>query len=419
MKVFLGLGSNQENRKELIQKALTLLSQKVKIQKVSCLYETPAQILSKSPQHWNQPFLNLVIQVQSHLSLGDLFNWTQSIETKLGRKKDHSRWSPRTIDIDFLCSSSEESVQNLSLPHPQMIHRDFVLSPFRDIDSLHQPFLKSKDERSILNLSRSLKNKTPAWMDILNLTPDSFSNESKSLSDSDIKEKIMENQKHFIQWIDIGGFSTRPRASNVSLEEEWKRLEKFFSVFDKCPKDFTKISVDTFRSEIAKRSLKKGVSAINDVSGLKDSQMLNVLKESDCDYILMHSLGVPVDPQIVVQNPLKEIKNWLEEKLNEFEKNKIPLRRIIFDPGLGFGKTSFQSLEILQNVEEFLQYPVRLLMGHSRKSFMSVFSQHEAWNRTEESIGISIDLAQKGVDILRVHEACQHSRAWLAYRHTH
>ena len=419
MKVYLSLGSNQGNRKDFIQKTLKALSQKVKLQKISGLYETPAQLLPSSPPHWNQPFLNLVVQVESLLSLKELFEWTRSIEMNLGRKSHHSKWSPRTIDIDFLGAITDEKIEELSLPHPQMVHRDFVLSPFRDVDSLYQPFLKDKDNRSILNLLRSLKTKTPAWMDIFNLTPDSFSDGKKDISEKEIQERIKINQNHFIQWIDVGGFSTRPGASLVSLEEEWKRLEKFFSVFKKNSFDFTKISVDTFRSEIAGRALKKGASAINDVSGLQDPKMLNVLKESDCDYILMHSLGVPVDPQKVVQKTLEDVKNWLEDKLCELEKNKISLNRVIFDPGIGFGKTSYQSLEILQNIEDFLKYPVRLLVGHSRKSFMSVFSSYEASNRTEESIGISMNLAQKGVDILRVHQAFKHSRSWLAFKHVY
>ena len=99
------------------------------------------------------------------------------------------------------------------------------------------------------------------------------------------------------------------------------------------------------------------------------------------------------------------------------EKNKIDLSRITFDPGIGFGKSAEHSLVLLKNVQEFMKFPVRLMVGHSRKSFISVFSKESAEQRDAESIGISMHLAQKGVDIIRVHQASQHARSWLAYTH--
>ena len=235
-----------------------------------------------------------------------------------------------------------------------------------------------------------------------------------------IQEKVKTNEEFYVQYMDVGAYSTRPGALDISAEEEWSRLSYFFEIF-KDTNHFMKISVDTFRSEIAKKALGQGVNMINDVSGLSDSKMLDVLKDSTCDYVLMHSLCVPTDKKITFseeQDPVEELKNWLEQKLNVFEKNRIHLKRIIFDPGIGFGKTAEQSLILLKNITAFTKYPVRLMVGHSRKSFMTSFSKVQNPSlRDFESIGISMELAEKGVDIIRVHEASKHVRSWLAYKH--
>lgn len=424
MNIYLGLGSNEGDKKSHILQALSLLKSSVQIEKVSPLYENPALLPNQYDSSWNRPFLNMVLKGRTSLDIKEFFSVIQNIETQLGRLKNHQKWSPRTIDIDILAVDElEYSDKNLTIPHPALTERDFVLSPFRDID----PDLKINDQ-SILYLCRHLKNKLPAWMDILNVTPDSFSDGGdffykKEVSEKikhKIEEKIKTNEAFFVQYMDVGGYSTRPGALDISVEEEWCRVSPFFEII-KDVKHFVKISVDTFRAEIAKKALEHGADMINDVSGLSDSKMLNLLKDSDCDYVLMHSLGVPTDKKITFsekQNPVEEVKNWLEQKLDILEKNRIHLKRVIFDPGIGFGKTAQQSLILLKNITDFMKYPVRLMLGHSRKSFIADFSkvQNPAL-RDFESIGISMELAEKGVDIIRVHDASKHARAWLAQKH--
>ena len=420
MKVYLGLGSNTGNRRKNIEKAFFFLNKKFLIKKYSSLYETPAHLLKKSPEEWNKPFLNMVLEIESLVPLDSLLEELKKIESLMGRKQNAPKWSPRIIDIDILFSSScSKKRKDLVVPHPFLEKREFVLSPFRDIC----PLLKVKKNK-ILDLSRKLKKKEPSWMDIFNLTPDSFSDGRELYSEKPfedrISQKIKDNLNHFIQWIDVGAFSTRPMASVITPQEEWRRVSCFFKILKKFRNPFIKISVDTFRSKIAKKALSLGAEAINDVSGLSDKKMIDVLKDSDCDYILMHSLSVPVDKKIVFsknQNVIQEIKDFLEEKLEFLEKNKVDLNRIIFDPGIGFGKTSSQSFKIIHEIDKFLKYPVRLMIGHSKKSFMSIFSKENFSERSYESIGLSLKMAQKGVDIIRVHEASQHKRAWLSYRH--
>ena len=428
MKVYLGLGSNKEDRRAYLQKAVQLLQDKVKLRKCSAVYETPAQLpenISKkqhSLESWHYPFLNMVLEVQCSLEVEKLLAWTQSIEQKLGRKKSE-KWSPREIDIDILSIEGRQIQKDfLSVPHPRLKERDFVLSPWRDIAPLFEI-----DSQSVLSLSRGFSHKMPAWMDIFNLTPDSFSDGGQLWSSQEsfivksVNQKIRKNIQCCVQWLDVGGFSTRPGAVALSAEEEWKRIQPFFQVFKSFSHSFIKVSVDTFRAEVARKALSAGAVAVNDVSGLSDPEMISLLKDSDCEYILMHSLSVPADKALVLdpsKDAVKEIKIWLEEKLSFFNKNKIDLSRVIFDPGIGFGKTSIQSLEIIQRLEEFMEYPVRLMVGHSRKSFMSLFSKEPAQDRSFSSLGISMQLAQRGVDILRVHKAYQQAQAWLAFKHT-
>ena len=423
--VYLGLGSNEGDRKAHILRALSLLKSSLQVEKTSSLYENPALLPDHYDPSWNRPFLNMALKGKTSLDIKKLFSVIQDIEKQLGRLKDrHRRWSPRTIDIDILSVENVELCDEfLTVPHPALIQRDFVLSPLRDIE----PDLKIKN-RSVLQWSRQLKNQLPAWMDILNLTPDSFSDGGKFFKKGEIseniknqiREKIKTDQEFSVQYLDVGGYSTRPSALDVGIEEEWRRIEPVFEILQNMD-SFIKISMDTFRAKTARKALQYGVSVINDVSGLSDPQMMNVLKNSDCDYVLMHSLSVPVKKEVTFsekQNPIEEIQNWLEKKLNLLEKNKINLRRIIFDPGIGFGKNAQQSLDILRNIEEFMKYPVRLMAGHSRKSFMSVFSKVQKPSlRDFESIGISMELAKKGVDVIRVHQADKHLRAWLALKH--
>ena len=424
MNIYLGLGSNEGDRRSYILQALSLLKSSVQIEKISSLYESPALLPDHYDSSWNRPFLNMVLKGKTSLDIKSLFSVIQDIEIQLGRTKDHQKWSPRTIDIDILAVDGMEwNDKTLTIPHPSLAKRDFVLSPLREIE----PDLKIHNQ-SVLQLFRKLESQLPAWMDIFNLTPDSFSdggdlfNEEEAAENikNKIKEKIKMNMEFFIQYIDVGGYSTRPGSLDIDVEEEWRRIHLFFEALRDI-NHLMKISVDTFRTEIAKRALKHGADVINDVSGLSDPQMVDLLKEFDCDYILMHSLSVPANKEITFseqQDPVKEVKNWLEQKLNMLEKNHINLKRIIFDPGIGFGKTAQQSLILLKNITAFMTYPVRLMIGHSRKSFISDFSniQNPAL-RDFESIGVSMELAGKGVDVIRVHNASKHVRAWLAQKH--
>lgn len=409
MKVFLGIGSNLEPRKQTIVKALAELSLIGPLEKISPVYETPALLPQEAPALWNRPFLNLVVQMKFSGNPPTLLNHLKTIEKKLGRK-DREKWAPRSIDLDILLFGNKSfSSPELQIPHPELEKRAFVLDPLKDI--LPSFILKA----------RRHKNHAPLWMAVVNLTPDSFSDGGRFADEKSFSQIVESYEKMSVAIIDLGAESTRPGAAGISPDKEWTRLkpflEKFYHLYDK-QKLKPLISVDTRHVKTAKAALKLGAHILNDVSGLRDPEMLSLLKDSEASYILTHSLDVPVNPKNVLkEDPLKALCDWLDEKLEILEKHHISLNRIFFDPGIGFGKNSHQSLTILKNLKVFHPYPIRLLIGHSRKSFMKDFSFEEAHLRDPETLGISMGLIQQGVDVLRVHNPEIHIRAFRGWSH--
>ena len=409
MKAFLGVGSNLGPRKKNLTEALKELSLIGSIGKISPIYETPALLPPKASDLWNKPFLNLAVQMNFSGDPRDLLNHLTAIEKKLGRKT-REKWAPRSIDLDILLFDDKSfSYPELQIPHPEMEKRAFVLDPLKDILP------------SFITKSRSHKNHAPLWMAILNLTPDSFSDESLFNNEKVFLATIKHYEKMGVAIIDLGAESTRPGAIALSSDEELARLEPFLKPLCQLyNKQRLKplISVDTRHIKTAETAVKMGANIINDVSGLKNPEMLSLLADSQAAYVLTHSLDIPVNPKnFLKEDPLPALCNWLEEKLEILDKNRISRDRIFFDPGIGFGKNSIQSLKILQNLQIFHSYPIRLLIGHSRKSFMKDFSPKKAELRDIETLGISMKLIQQGVDVLRVHNPEMHIRAFRGWSH--
>ena len=409
MKVFLGIGGNIAPRKQTISKALTELSLIGSLEKISPLYETPALLPPEAPPDWNSPFLNLAVQMEFSGEPLTLLNHLKNIEKKLGRS-NREKWSPRNIDLDILLFGNQRiSLPELKIPHPEIEKRAFVMDPLKDILP------------SFIQKARQHKNHAPLWMAIVNLTPDSFSDGGFFTNEDTFTTKMLEYEKMGVSMIDLGAESTRPGATHISAEEEWIRLKPFLKKLQElygAKKLKPLISVDTRHVKTAEACLKMGIHILNDVSGLKNQDMLSLLKDSQVSYILTHSLDVPVNPKNVLKgNPLQVLCHWLEEKLEILEKHHISKDRIFFDPGIGFGKNALQSLTILKNLSVFHSYPIRLLIGHSRKSFMNNFSPQEAGERDPETLGVSMNLIQQGVDVLRVHNPEIHIKAFRGWSH--
>ena len=258
-------------------------------------------------------------------------------------------------------------------------------------------------------------------MGIINLTPDSFSGDVKSFDSYKLEEALDSFIQKGVQIVDFGAESTRPNAKPIDPEEEWRRLEPALKLFhEKIKGDplAPRISVDSYHWQTIGKAVDFGIDYINDVGGLGNAEMCAIARESHCDVIAMHSLSVPVNPELKLakgESAVTQVKTWIEKRMGYWSSQDVDPDRIIIDPGIGFGKDALQSLELLGACQEIRDCGLRLLVGHSRKSFMREFSG-EVQNRDIETLGISLALSGN-VDILRVHDPVSHKRAHLAYSH--
>lgn len=241
---------------------------------------------------------------------------------------------------------------------------------------------------------------------ILNLTPDSFSDGGIWSDRKQIMAHCHEMMADGAAIIDVGAESTRPGATPLSAGEEWQRLADILP--DLC-RTFP-ISLDTRHAANAGKALECGAAWINDVSGLTSVEMVETVKSSDCKLVLMHSLSVPANPAITLpeDDAVSAIIEWGRERIAALDETGIRRERIIFDPGIGFGKTIKQSWHIVERAAEFKELEVPLLFGHSRKSFLSKITSHTASKRDEITFEVSKKLAADGIDYLRVHNLAIH-----------
>lgn len=415
---YLGLGSNQGDRRAFLESALERIREFAVPRRISSLSETAALLPARAPRDWNRPYLNLAVEIDSDLSPTALLEGMKSIERDFGRSSGE-RWAPRTIDIDLLVAEGHRiTTETLTLPHPGIHEREFVLGPLAEI----APELLVDGTPARLRAKAHPRHQ-PKLMGILNLTPDSFSDGGRHRAPEALARVLEDWDRIGIAAIDLGAESTRPGSEAVDAEEEWRRL--------RGPLDFArayygnrrlkpKISVDTRNAATAARALAGGADWINDVSGLSDPGMPAVLRASECVYVLTDSLSIPPSLERVLDedaDPVAQILSRTAKKLALLESAGIDRSRIVIDPGIGFGKTPIQSLEILRRIPEFDSLALPVLVGHSRKGFIGDWSGALPAERDLETLGISIALAERGVDYLRVHDPVLHHRALLAHRH--
>jgi 2-amino-4-hydroxy-6-hydroxymethyldihydropteridine diphosphokinase/dihydropteroate synthase len=420
MDVYLGLGSNLGDRRAHLSRALEMLSaHRVAVVRVSPVVESPAMLPDDAPADWNQPFLNVVAQCSTQASPEDVLAALKHIERELGRV-DRGRWAPRPIDLDILLWGRETiATEKLRVPHPGIVERAFVLTPLAALaPRLTIPGL---GRRTVLEHARDGGHHLPLWMGIVNLTPDSFSDGGELADDVSIDARVDALVAAGAEYIDLGAESTRPGATPLTADEEWARLAPALErVLDRYKGAALRprISIDTYHLGTARRALALGVDVINDVSGLTHPAMVELAASGTADWVAMHNLGVPADKTRVLpadQDPTDAVEQWLEERLVEWARAGLDLSRVVFDPGVGFGKNALQSLRLLRNVQRFQRYGVRLLVGHSRKSFMHHVTPASRDERDLFTVGASLHLCANGVDILRVHNIATHTATYRGW----
>ena len=268
----------------------------------------------------------------------------------------------------------------------------------------------SKDSWSYQCRNVELKIDQPIIMGILNITPDSFSDGGKYFNEDQAFKHATEMSEAGANIIDIGGESTRPESKPVSIEEEWQRISNVINKLLNINQII--ISVDTYKSEIARRALDMGVHIINDISGLTfDPEMGNVISEFRVPVILMHIKGTPRDMQ---KNPLYQ--NLMDEVYQFFLKQSqlataYGIEQIIVDLGIGFGKRPQDNFELIRRLGEFkaLGYPI--LLGASRKSFIGFGLQDSQKDRKIGSITSVVCGILNGANLVRVHDVDETKQA--------
>ena len=258
------------------------------------------------------------------------------------------------------------------------------------------------------------KKKQSLIMGILNVTPDSFSDGGDFFEKNIAIDRALEMVKQGADIIDIGGESTRPFSDSVSLKEEISRvipvIEGISKESDVC------ISIDTTKSRVAIEALEVGASLINDISAMEiDSAMVDVALKFNCPIVLMHMKGIPKNMQ---DNPqykslISDIKEYLLARIDFVVSKGIDRKKIIIDPGIGFGKSVKDNFEIINNLDQFVKMNFPVLLGASRKSFIGTSLNLPEKDRLEGSIAANIIGLQKGAKIFRVHDVVETKRAMI------
>lgn len=422
MTAILSLGSNLGDRRAALDSALVeLAGNGVRIVRVSPVVETPAMLPSDAPGDWNRPFLNLAVECSTELSAARLLALAKEIECSLGRESS-PRWSPRPIDIDIaLFDDARVHEPGLTIPHPGLLERAFVLAPLAAIAP--QRVIPGTGGLTALAAYRRLRSPIPLWMGIVNVTPDSFSDGGRHLAWDAVAESIASMTEAGAAIIDFGAESTRPGAEPLTADQEWQRLAPILErAIDAIGTGFVRpaISVDTYHADVARRAIELGADIINDVGGLTDPAMIAIAAASDVEWIAMHHVSLPADPARTLSGDspaTDQVRAWLAAQRKVWIDAGIDTTRIVFDPGVGFGKTPLQSLELLRGIERFVTDDFRVLVGHSRKSFMRTIGPEAPAGRDLPTIGASLELGRRGVDILRVHNVADHVSAWRGFAH--
>ena len=249
-------------------------------------------------------------------------------------------------------------------------------------------------------------------MAIVNVTPDSFSDGGNYFSADKAIAHALRLVEDGAEILDIGGESTRPYSEPVSETEE---LDRVIPVIKELAKATSiPISIDTSKAAVAKAAIEAGAEIINDVTGLEgDPNMIDVALETNAGVCAMHMQGTPQDMQDnpTYDNVVADILRYLAERKSTLLEVGIAPEKICLDPGIGFGKTHEHNLILLKNAERFHDLNCPVLIGHSRKGFVGKLLEDKEIERDSGTLAISLMMAAKNIQVIRVHEVARTARA--------
>ncbi len=422
--LILGLGTNLGDGLSNLRSALRLLQKSSTMTplQISPIYTSAALLPAYAPMAWNRPYLNIAVACDTKLSPFDALSQIKQIEKQLGRE-ENQRWAPRVIDVDILAWDDLIIDQaDLKIPHAELLTRPFALWPLLDVwpnwthpgvelsSLLHSWGSRFTGEQAALGTQQIAQRLNgSALVGILNITADSFSDGGQFISIPNATAQAEKLVREGAEVLDIGAESTRPGASAVFPVDEWRQLAPVLTAIKERWKQWPfkpKLSVDTRHPWVAARALEHGIDWINDVSGFADEKMRRLAAEYAVKCVLMHNLGIPVQKNRVLATHLpicEQILTWAELRFNQLLDAGVAPEQLIFDIGIGFGKTAQQSQFLLQNMKRFRPLNCPLLVGHSRKSFLDLMTDKPFAERDFETAMISYQLALQGVEYLRVH----------------
>lgn len=429
--LYLSLGSNLGNRLSNLRKAVKEIKEKIfKNNKCyeSIILDTKPITTSDAPNDWNKHYLNMILVGESDIAPQELLKIIKSLEKKLGRTSD-KKWAPRIIDIDILLYNDYEiQFENLKIPHAELMNRDFLLHllsllPYDIVPTITINGKKIRiDEYSHknVNLIRLFKQALylgPKIFGILNVTQDSFSDGGEYFDLQKASDHVKQMIAHGVEIIDIGAQATNPFIRElIGPERELQKLDPLLKEIENID---AKISIDTYHPEVINKLIGKyKIDWINDVSGKLDEDTLKNIQSSGCGIVVMHSLTIPPTNKKIISHDIKaaeQIKNWSDRVFEKLISYGFTKDKIILDPGIGFNKSVYQSLELMKKIKK-LNKDYQILIGHSRKSFLNSFSENHmpGQQRDLETCIFSLNMYKQGVDYLRIHNIRKHYRVMVA-----
>lgn len=431
--LFLGLGSNLGDRRVNLRRALHALEAAgaVRVTAVSPVYETLPWGMTDQPL-----FLNLCAAGRTDLPPRELLQTIKRVEQEVGRKPA-VRWGPRHIDVDILFYGDTILDEgDLQIPHPGIPERVFVLTPLAAIapDVRHpqtgetvSAMLDALDPAEKEGLRRLPLPLAWGWrthvMGVLNVTPDSFSGEGlmEPATGYDLEatvEAAVQRARQFAadgaDVIDIGGQSTRPGSTPISAVEEAARALPVVRAVRRAVD--LPISIDTYYASVAEAALEAGADWINDVWAMRmDPEMGPLAAAAGCPIVLTHNRSRPKSVHqeqrlgnryvgVEYDDLIADVSRELQESVEAALAHGVEPDKIIVDPGIGFGKTVPQNLQLIDQLDRFKTLGHPLLIGPSRKSFIGYTLNLPPAKRLEgtaATVAIGID---RGADIVRVHD---------------
>jgi dihydropteroate synthase len=248
-------------------------------------------------------------------------------------------------------------------------------------------------------------------MGVVNVTPDSFSDGGMFYEQDTAIRQALRLAEEGADIIDVGGESTRPGSSSVPADEEWRRVEPVIRALES--ETDVPISIDTMKPGVAWKAIEAGAIMVNDVSGLRDKEMIELVAREHVAVTIMHMLGEPKTMQEtpVYRDVVKDVKDYLRGQMQVAMDAGVAKDSIVIDPGIGFGKTVEHNLELINHIPDLAELGRPVIIGASRKSFIGAITRAEVTDRLEGSLAAAVMAVVRGARILRVHDVKQTLRA--------